>query len=76
MVVCLCFVLWVRGAKLIDTLIHFLFDMLQVSALEQDIIEVDPETKEMLKHLVNELAVPSVFVLIEFIACSVVMFVV
>ena len=33
------------------------FDMLQVSALEQDIIEVDPETKEMLKHLVNKLAV-------------------
>ena len=27
--------------------------MLQISALEEDIIEVDPETKEMLKMLVH-----------------------
>ena len=29
------------------------FNVLKVSALEQDIIEVDPETKEMLKALVS-----------------------
>ena len=31
----------------------FLFSLCQVSAIEQDIIEVDPDTKEMLKVLVS-----------------------
>ena len=30
---------------------------MQVSALEKEILEVDPDTKEMLKYLVNKLVI-------------------
>lgn len=36
-----------------DIVMWLLYSCLQVSALELDIIEVDPETKEMLKTLVR-----------------------
>lgn len=46
---------WTKPSKFVcGTIIVILVSMfLQVSALEQDIIEVDPETKEMLKALVS-----------------------
>lgn len=39
--------------------IHLMLPLFQVSAIEQDMIEVDPDTKEMLKVLVRLVFIPS-----------------
>ena len=44
---------WIIVSYLVILMLMFAF-FLQVSAIEQDIIEVDPDTKEMLKVLVSD----------------------
>lgn len=39
--------------------VHLILPLFQVSAIEQDMIEVDPDTKEMLKVLVRLVFIPS-----------------